>query len=161
MIANVILFVGIAVFGGLGSSWYMIEKGSRLTTRVSGPWVTWTSAGRMDADPYTRAHYLRRGMLPFSSATTDTYQATNDSDGQQLHSACEYAIDGAEPRAAFWTLSVFDENGSLIANAADRHSFNSATIMRPANGKLDVRLARNARAGNWLPTGALGISRWS
>ena len=122
MIANVILFVGLAVIGGLGSSWYMIEKGSPLTTIRSGPWVAWKSAGRADADPYTRAHFLRRGMLPVSSSLAYTYQATADSDGQTLYSSCDYAVEGEEPRVAFWTLAVFDEAGQLIPNPAERYA---------------------------------------
>ena len=156
MIANVILFVGLAVIGGLGSSWYMIEKGSPLTTIRSGPWVAWKAAGRADADPYTRAHFLRRGMLPVSSSLALTYQATADSDGQTLYSSCDYVIEGEEPKVAFWTLAVFDEAGQLIPNPAERFAFNSASVMRPANGGIDIRLARNARPGNWLPTGGAG-----
>ena len=156
MIANVLLFVGIAVIGGLGSSWYMIEKGSRLTTRSSGPWTAWTSAGRADADPYTRAHFLRRGMLPLSSTLALTYQASTDSDGQALYSSCDYIVEGEEPKAGFWSLAVFNEQGALIPNTAERYSFNSATILRPPSGRLDVRLSRSARPGNWLPTGGAG-----
>jgi hypothetical protein len=156
VIANVILFLGIAVVGGLGSSWYMIEHGTRLTTLRSGPWVAWSAAGRDDADPYTRAHFLRRGVLPVSTAVALSFQATTDNDGQRLHSSCDYIVEGEEPQAAFWSLGVFNEKGGLIANAAERHAFNSATIMRPPSGRLDVRLARHARPGNWLPTGGAG-----
>lgn len=156
MILNVLLFIGVAVLGGLGSSWYMVEKGSRLTTRTSGPWLIWTAAGRADADPYTRAHFLRRGMLPVSSVLTQSFQASTDSDGLALYSTCEYQIEGEEPQASFWSLAAFDEKGNLIQNLAERHSFNSATLMRPANGRLEIRLARNARPGNWLPTGTVG-----
>ena len=156
MIGNVILFVGLAVVGGLSSSWYMIEKGSRLTTVRSGAWVAWKSAGRADADPYTRAHFLRRGMLPVSSSLAQIYQAGTDSDGQALYSSCDYVVEGDEPNAAFWTIAVFDEAGKLIPNTAERYSFNSANVMRSANGRLDIRLARSARPGNWLPTGGAG-----
>lgn len=156
MFLNVILFLVVAVGGGLGSSWYMIEKGSHLTTRAIGPWVAWTAAGRPDADPYTRAHFTRRGMLPVTSALAATFEARTDNDGQTLFSTCEYLIEGDEPRAAFWSLAVFDDNGGLIPNAADRHSFNSATVMRGPTGRLDVVLARSARPGNWLPTGSAG-----
>lgn len=156
MIANVILFIGLAVVGGLGSSWYMIEKGSRLTTRTAGPWVTWTSAGRIDADPYTRAHFLRRGVLPVASTLTQSYQASTDNDGQTLYSSCDYQVEGPEPAAAFWSVAAFNEQGTVIANPADRYSFNSATIMRAPAGGIDIRLARSARPGNWLPTGGGG-----
>ena len=39
MLANVILFLLIAIGGGLGSAWVMIERGSALTTERVGPWV--------------------------------------------------------------------------------------------------------------------------
>jgi hypothetical protein len=48
-----IVVVAIVLVGGLGSSWYMVEAGSRLTTLKQGSWVTWTAAARPDADPYT------------------------------------------------------------------------------------------------------------
>ena len=156
MFLNVIIFLLIAVGGGLGSSWYMIEKGSRFTTRVNGPWVAWTAAGRSDADPYTRAHFTRRGMLPVSSALAYTFEARTDNQGQQLYSTCEYLIEGEEPVAAFWSLAVFDDNGGLIPNPADRYAFNSATFMRGHTGSWVVVLARSARPGNWLPTGGAG-----
>ena len=91
-----------------------------------------------------------------SSSLAYTYQATADSDGQSLYSSCDYAVEGEEPRVAFWTLAVFDEAGQLIPNPAERYAFNSASVMRPANGGIDIRLARNARPGNWLPTGGAG-----
>ena len=58
------LFLGIVLIGGVGSSWYMVDAGSSLTTTTIGSWTTWPSAARSDADPYTRAHYARLGLLP-------------------------------------------------------------------------------------------------
>jgi len=156
MIVNVIMFLLIAVGGGLGSSWYMIERGSSLTTDRSGPWTAWTAAGREDADPYTRAHFLRRGTLPISTAFALAYEAISDGEGQRLHSSCEYALEGEEPPARFWSLSVFDENGRLIPNAAERYAYNSATVLRSFGGRFQIALARSARPGNWLPTGGAG-----
>jgi hypothetical protein len=155
MLVNVIVFVTIAIAGGLGTSWYMIEKGSRLTTRTAGPWVTWVSAGRPQADPYTRAHHIRRGILPVSSALTQTFEAMTDSEGQALYSSCEYLVEGEEPQA-FWSLSVFDESGRLISNQAERYSFNSTTLMHGPSPRIQIVVARDARPGNWLPTGGGG-----
>ena len=63
----------LAVGGGLGTAWYMVEAGSRLSTRSFGPWTTWTAAGRPDADPYTRAHTARNALLPLVSTLELTY----------------------------------------------------------------------------------------
>lgn len=156
MIAKAVLFVMIAVVGGLGSTWYMIERGSALTTSTQGPWVAWTAAGRSDADPYTRAHFTRRGVLTISASIALTYEAIRDSDRRPLHATCEYAIEGEEPAAAWWSLSVYDEQGRLVPNAAERYSYNSATLMRGAASRMMVTLAPSARPGNWLPTGGTG-----
>jgi hypothetical protein len=150
---NLGLFLGVSVAGGLGTAWYMIEAGSRLSTRTVGPWVTWATAGRPDADPYTRAHIARNGLLPLSSTSELTFKAKTDSRGARLSSACDYAIVMEDFEAAWWDLAVYDGQGRLIANPADRYAFNSSTAMRGVDGRTIITLARDARPGNWLPSG--------
>jgi hypothetical protein len=150
---NLAVFLGVALGGGLGSAWYMIEAGSHLSTRAFGPWVTWPSAGRPEADPYTRAHIARNAELPLSSTAELTFRAKTDTRGAWLTSGCDYAIVMEEFDPAWWGLAVYDLQGRLIANAADRHAFNSSTAMRELDGRTVVTLARDARPGNWLPSG--------
>jgi hypothetical protein len=150
---NVVLFLGIALGGGLASAWYMIEAGSRLSTRSFGPWVTWPAAGRPEADPYTRSHVARNTELPLSSTAELTLKAKTDSRGAWLTSGCDYAVVMEEFDAAWWDLAVYDLQGRLVANPADRHAFNSSTAMRDLDGRTIVTLARDARPGNWLPSG--------
>ncbi len=149
-------FIGTVLILGLGSSWYMIDIGTPLTTERQGPWVSWTSAGRADADPYTRAHIARFGTLQLSAEMTLTYTANSDSDGRRLHSSCDYSVEGREPGTSWWSLTVFDDRGELIANAADRYDFTSQSIALRPDGTFSVTLARDARPGNWLPTGGAG-----
>jgi hypothetical protein len=149
-------FIGVVLILGLGTSWYMIDIGTPLTTERQGPWTSWTSAGRPDADPYTRAHFARYGTLPFSAELSLSYVAFADSDGRRLHSSCDYSVEGTEPATSWWSLSVFDDHGLLIANPARRYAFTSQTIALRPNGSFLVTLARDARPGNWLPTGGAG-----
>jgi hypothetical protein len=150
---NLAVFLVVALGGGLGTAWYMIEAGSRLSTRSFGPWVTWATAGRPDADPYTRAHIVRNPLLPLSSTSELTFKAKTDSRGARLTSACDYAVVMEDFEPAWWGLAVYDMQGRLIANAADRHAFNSSTAMRELDGRTVITLARDARPGNWLPSG--------
>lgn len=154
--ADIALFLGIVLIGGLGTSWYMVEAGSPLTTQRIGPWSAWTAAARADADPYTRAHFARTGALQLSSDVARTYVATVDSDGQKLLSSCAYGVEGREFNAAWWSITVFDDRGRLISNALQRYAFTSDTITLGSDGTFLVSLARDARAGNWLPTGGAG-----
>lgn len=155
-IGNLGLFAGIALFGGIGSSWYMIEFGSPLTSVKAGPWVSWPAAGTPGADPYTRARMARHGSLPISGTIARIWEARTDNSGQRLHSSCDYAVVGRGLNEGWWTIAVYDDSGRLIPNPADRYAFNSSTIMRSPDGSFHISLARDARPGNWLPTGGAG-----
>jgi hypothetical protein len=156
LLLNILVFAAIAVGGGLGTAWYMIEAGSRLSTRSYGPWMTWTAAGRPDADPYTRAHVFRNGLLPLSSTLELTFRAKTDSSGARLSSTCDYALIIEDTPSAWWNLAVFDGQGGLIPNVAERHAFNSTNVLREPDGRALITVARDARAGNWLPSGRSG-----
>ena len=149
-------FIGAVLILGLGSSWYMIDVGTRLTTEQQGPWMGWTSSGRADADPYTRAHFARLGTLQLTTEIALTYLAYTDSDGNRLHSSCDYSIEGRDPGNHWWSLTVFNDRGELIANAAQRYAYTSESIALRPDGTFAVTLAREASPGNWLPTGGAG-----
>ena len=155
-VIEAIIVIAIIVAGGLGSSWYMVEAGSRLTTARLGPWLTWTAAARPDADPYTRAHFVSAGTLPVSAEVQRTFVARTDANGERLHSSCEYVVEGRIPKSEWWSIAVFDERGKLIANAADRYAFTGQTIALSQPDTFAITLAREARSGNWLPTGGAG-----
>ena len=153
---DIAIFIGLVLICGLGSSWYMVEAGNRLTTISAGPWVMWPSAGRLNADPYTRAHFARRGSLVISSKVARTYIARTDSDGAGLHSACDYAVNGVELPDRWWSLAAFDSRGSLIPNAVNRHAFTRDNAAINADGSYLMTLSRDVGPGNWLPTGGAG-----
>jgi hypothetical protein len=146
----------LALILGLGSAWYMIEEGSALTTSRVGPWSVWRSAGKPDADPYTKAHMARAGRLPITATSALYFFANGDETGAQLSSDCEYVVEGQPLNAAWWSLAIYDGSGRLIPNKADRYSFNRTDVARRADGSFRIVLARSARPGNWLPTAKQG-----
>jgi hypothetical protein len=62
-------------------------------------------------------------------------------------------LRGTTPAARFWTLTLYDPEGRLVANSANRYGFTSQEIVRAADGTFEIVAAPRARAGNWLPTG--------
>lgn len=149
-------FIGGVLILGLGTSWYMIDVGTPLTTVRHGPWMAWTSAGRADADPYTRAHFARLGTLQLTTEIALSYVAFTDSDGNRLHSSCDYSVEGHEDGSNWWSVTVFNDRGDLVANPAQRYAFTSQTVALRPDGTFAVTLAREASPGNWLPTSGAG-----
>src|SRR5581483_6498951 len=75
-----------------------------------------------------------------------------------LDGRCDVELSGITPAARFWTLTLYDPEGRLVANSVNRDSFTSQEIIRNSDGSFNVQIGPRARAGNWLPTG--GIERY-
>lgn len=150
------LALAFVLVAGIGSSHYIIDHGWPLTTDTYGPWQTWREAGRPDADPYSRAHVARSGALVISSDSAGVFEARSDALGARLHSSCDYVIEGPSAGGLWWSLAVFDDHGDLIPNDAGRFSFTSDTVATNPDGSYIATLGRDARPGNWLPTGGAG-----
>ncbi len=150
------LFLLIAVLGGLFSSWYAVEMGMPFNTVRQGAWTRWTGAGLPDADPYSRTYFAKREQLHFNANLIMHFEATRDDLGRRLHSSCDYLIEGSNINVPWWTIAVFNADGKLIPNAAQRYSFNSETIAYSPDGSFAIRLSREARPYNWLPTTRAG-----
>ena len=68
---------------------------------------------------------------------------------------CDVLLSGITPQARFWTLTLYNPEGRLVANSAQRHGFTSQEIIRNADGSFDVTVGPRARPGNCLPTGGV------
>lgn len=151
-----IVAIVCAIIVGVLSSRAMIADGSMLSTDSYGPWVHWHSIGLDDADPYTRAHIVKFGTLRLAAHSAGVYEADSDTLGARLHSSCDYVIEGPDTGGLWWSLSVFDSTGALIANDAERYVFTRDTVASNPDGSYIVTLGRDARPGNWLPTSGAG-----
>lgn len=148
--------VAIVITAGLWSSRVMIARGYEVATDTYGPWRHWRLEGRADADPYTRAHLTGSGMLRISSDSAGIFEAASDATGARLHSSCDYVIEGSDMGRLWWSLSVYNTAGELIANDANRYTFTSDTAALNPDGSFLITLGRDARPGNWLPTSGAG-----
>jgi len=156
-VALVALALAAAV--GLGSTWMTTTRGTELGTLTIGAWTARPRTGTVDIDPYSRATITRNGELPIGTGDGIAFSATTDDRKKPLDGRCDVVVSGVTPAARFWTLSLYDNKGRLVANTLQRYGFTSQEIVRGADGGFDIRVASRSRAGNWLPTG--GIERYS
>ena len=51
--------------------------------------------------------------------------------GRPLDGRCIVTLTGTTPPARFWTITLYDLDGRLVPNAADRYGFTSQEIVTP------------------------------
>jgi hypothetical protein len=148
----------VAAAFGLGLTQFALTRGTAFGAITIGAWTAWPKTGTSDIYPYARAAIARSGELPIGSGDGVAFFAALDDTGRALDGRCTVTIAGTTPAARFWTVTLYDLDGRLIPNAADRYGFTSQEIARRADGSFEIVLAPRARPGNWLPTG--GIDRY-
>jgi hypothetical protein len=140
---------------GLGATWMTSTRGTNFGSITIGAWTAQPRSGTAEIDPYARASVARSGELPIGTGDGITFTAATDDKGRTLDGRCDVAISGTTPPARFWTLTLYDTQGQLVANSLQRYGFTSQEILRSSDGTFEVRIAARARSGNWLPTGGL------
>lgn len=158
LIILAIVTLVIASVVGLGTTWMTATRGVNVGTITIGAWTARPKTGTSDIDPYSRASIARSGELPVGTGDGVTFTATADDSGRVLDGRCDIIVKGVTPAARFWTLTIYDTKGQLVANAMQRYGFTSQEIVRASDGAFEVRVTPRSRAGNWLPTG--GIDRY-
>ena len=150
-----LLALSLAAVVGVGITWMTATKGTDLGTLRIGAWTARPKTGTADIDPYSRATIVRNGELPIGTGDGVAFTATTDDRRKPLDGRCDVVVSGVTPAARFWTLTLYDSKGHLVANALQRYGFTSQEIVRGADGAFEIRVAARSRAGNWLPTGGL------
>jgi hypothetical protein len=148
----------IAAAVGLGATWLTLTRGVAFGSLTIGAWTAWPKSGSVDIDPYARANIARTGELPTGMGDGVAFYARSDDTKNTFDGRCTFVVSGMTPAARYWTITLYDPEGRLVANAIDRHSFTSDEIVRGGNGNFAITVAPLARPGNWLPTG--GIERY-
>lgn len=148
----------VAAAVGLGATWLSLTRGAAFGAVTLGAWTAWPRTGTVGIDPYARAMIARSGELPIGVGDGVAFYAQADDQGKTFDGRCDVDISGITPTARFWTLTLYDLEGKLVANSINRHGFTSQEIIRSSDGSFTIRLGPRARYGNWLPTG--GVERY-
>lgn len=158
LIFTTILVLVIAAVVGLGLTWATATRGTDIGTLTIGSWTARPKIGTTEINPYSRASIARSGELPVGTGDGIAFTANADDNKKPLDGRCDIVVSGVTPAARFWTLTLYDTKGRLVANALQRYGFTSEEVVRNADGSFAIHMAARARAGNWLPTG--GVNRY-
>ncbi|HET9904696.1 MAG TPA: DUF1214 domain-containing protein [Xanthobacteraceae bacterium] len=158
LLGGLFITIVIAIFLGLGATWYTTVRGVSFGGVTSGAWTAWPKSGTQDIEPYARAAMARSGELPLGSGDGVAFRASGDDSGRPFDGRCVVTLAGTTPLARYWTLTLYDRDGNLVPNAVGRHGFTSLEIVRASDGTFAITVSPQARPGNWLPSG--GIDRY-
>jgi hypothetical protein len=159
LLIGTLFALAVAAAVGLGTTYLTLTRGAAFGALTIGSWTAWPKTGTADADPYARATIARTGQLPVALGDGVSFTAQTDDSGKLLDGRCDIVLSGVTPAARFWTLTLYNTEGGLVANSVDRYGFSSQEIVRHADGSFEIVVAPRANPGNWLPTG--GIERYA
>ena len=145
------IVVGLAM--GLGGAWLSVRGGLGAGSSKFGPWVTSAATGSADADLRTRATVAIAGLLALSAKEAIYFNAAEDSAGAPLDGRCRYRVTGSDPKARWWSITLYGADHFLVANPAQRFSFHMRNVPRTAEGAFAFDVAATGEGDDWLPTG--------
>jgi hypothetical protein len=143
---------------GLGTTWLALTQGTAFGGVNIGAWTARPKVGTPGIDPYSHAMVVRSGELPVGSGDGVAFSSHADDAGRLLDGRCDVIVSGITPQARYWTMTLYDPDGRLVANSVQRHGFTSQEIIRRSDGSFEITVGPRARPGNWLPTG--GVERY-
>lgn len=147
----------IALGGGAGSAWLMLEQTRTIGSVNVGAWTAFPKAGTREADPYARARAARLGELSLGQAEGITFVADQDDTGAPLLRQCRYAIAGEVPPVRFFTLYAADQTRRpLPAPGRFTAALQSQSLLWGQGEALQIALGSRPQPGNWLPVAGRG-----
>src|SRR5258708_23412067 len=156
LLGSLFAFAAAALIG-LGATWFVLNEGVAYGGITTGAWAAGPKNGTPGIDPYARAMVARSGELPVGSGDGVTFYARADDAARPFDGRCDVALSGTTPQARFWTLTLYDPEGKLVADSVQRHGCTSQEVILSACGPFEIVTRPRPRPRNWLPTG--GVTR--
>ncbi|MES2989143.1 MAG: DUF1214 domain-containing protein [Pseudomonadota bacterium] len=130
-----------------------VRSGAMTTGAPIGAWTTGSDYGSAEAGAKTRAVVALRGLLALPAREARYYNAAMDDAGAPLEGKCRYRISGGALPARWWSVTLYDRTGYLVANPARIYAINSARLAIAEQANWAIVAAPEPQDGHWLPTG--------
>ena len=142
----------LGVAGGSSATWWQISNGFNRGSITNGAWRTSLDYGTGASDAATRATVALRGILALPSTETVYWNAAVDDQGRPLDGSCTYRISGGAIDSRWWSITLYDAAGYLIATPANISSFSGSSIAAADAAAWQLAIAPDRPAVRyWLP----------
>ncbi|SLK08844.1 DUF1254 domain-containing protein [Novosphingobium mathurense] len=145
---------------GLVQGQKLVECQSRRLGVQSHGWTTNYQGARFGQDYLLRAAVAKDQIYVAVPEEAIYPIGRVDSEGQLLNGNFDYRIrmsaDSLPPVGAFWSITLYDDNGFMVENPIDRYSIGDRTqdLMHTQDGSVEIAIGHTRPSGadlNWLP----------
>ena len=151
-LARYALCIAVGLAAGAGAALHAVRAGFSDGTLASGPWETGRDFGSADASALVRARVALRGLLALPRGEAMYFTAHTDSAGAELDGRCRYAIRGGRFDARWWSITLYDRTGYLVANEWSRYSVGSAAVSPESADAWTIAVDASEQSGLWIPS---------
>lgn len=148
-----VVLIALGALIGFGVAVRMVRGGALGSGERIGAWETGRDFATADQSARTRAVVAARGLLALPAAEARYYTARVDDAGQALAANCTYRLTGGAIPAQFWSVTLYDADGYLIANDQQRYSVGSAAMAPVEQQRWTIIVSPTPQPGRWLPSG--------
>jgi len=148
------LCIALGLIGGVAFAVHQVRGGLNDGRISNGPWDTGKSFGSVDASTLTRAKVALSGLLALPAKEAMYFTATRDSAGRALDGRCTYDVRGGKLDGRWWSITLYEGEGWLVKNAANRWSVPASAVATDAQGRWGFTVSPTPQTGTWLPTGS-------
>lgn len=150
LIVTILLGLG-GILAGAAVAFFWFRQPSADASIAVGAWRANLDAGSQSAGLFSRARIAANGLLALNRSETIYFVAAQDDAGHTLSGTCQYDIVGAAPAARWWSITLYGEDLFLVANPANRFSFNQANVTLDGDKAFHIVVAARQQDGDWLP----------
>jgi len=168
IILDVVLGVIVGAVLAFGTAILLVATGVPAMQTTVNSWSITLQCGQASNGIRVRAACAL--ALPMVNLPQEAvyYTTTADGAGHTLTGAHAYRLHfppgGLPPNQAFWSLTMTDPPGHLVANPSNRYSVGDRSALVPnADGSVDISIQTQAPAGheaNWLPSPSGNFKLW-
>ncbi|MFN3619756.1 DUF1214 domain-containing protein [Sphingorhabdus sp.] len=146
--------IALGLLGGMAFAVQQVRGGLNDGLVTNGPWETGKSFGSVDASTLTRAKVALSGLMALPAKEAMYFTASRDSAGRALDGQCTYDVRGGKLDGRWWSITLYEGEGWLVKNPANRWSVAASAVGTDAQGQWAFTVSPQSQLGAWLPTGS-------
>ncbi|MGB5076673.1 MAG: DUF1214 domain-containing protein [Sphingorhabdus sp.] len=147
--------LALGLVAGAGYAMQQLRSGMADDGIQIGAWTTGKSYGSADATALTRARVALSGLLALPAKEAMYFTAKVASDGSALDGRCTYIVSGGKLEGRWWSVTLYQGDGWLVKNAANRWSIPAHAANQGEGGRWSFTVSPDMHPGAWLPTGGV------